>query len=156
MTWYVTLSYSAAQAPMKRCAGTFLVAFAEVCGYGFDPTGQVTTDQFGNAGVALFGRMLGPRYPHRWASGTCDDYRGFWQDYEAGNKRRVRIKGDVGPLGTPDISQFVADDPDDRDLVYGEGTSPMPNPNPNHHPNHHPSPSPQPNSALTRPRLWRR
>jgi len=121
MTWYVTLSYSAAQAPMKRCAGTFLVAFAEVCGYGFDPTGQVTTDQFGNAGVALFGRMLGPRYPHRWASGTCDDYRGFWQDYEAGNKRRVRIKGDVGPLGTPAISQFVADDPDDRDLVYGEG-----------------------------------
>ena len=87
MTWYVTLSYSAAQAPMKRCSGTFLVAFAEVCGYGFDPTGQVTTDQFGNAGVSLFNRMLGPRYPHRWASGTCDDYRGFWQDYEAARSR---------------------------------------------------------------------
>ena len=107
---------------MKRCSGTFLAAFAEacnpnpkpqphphphanpnpnpnqVCSYGFDPNGAVTTDQFGNAGVSLFNRMLGPRYPHRWASGTCDDYRGFWQDYEAGNKRRVRIKGDVGPL----------------------------------------------------------
>ena len=91
---------------MKRCAGTFYAAFKEICDYGSDNF-QVTTDQFGNAGVPLFGRMLGPRYPHRWDSGTCDDFRGFWQDYEAGNKRKVTIRGDVGPspLTPPAISQ---------------------------------------------------
>ena len=121
MKWHVTLSYSAAQAPMKRCAGTFYDAFKEVCDYGATNNNYRTTDQFGNENVMLYGRMLGPRYPHRWDSGACDNYRAFWEDYEAGNKRKVVIRGDVGPFGTPAISQFIADDPDDRDLVYGDG-----------------------------------
>ena len=37
MDWYVTLSYSAAQAPMKRCSGTFYAAFKEVCNPNSDP-----------------------------------------------------------------------------------------------------------------------
>ena len=117
MKWYVTTSYSASQAPMLSCA---LFAFAE-CAIG-DTSSATTTDQFGNEGVALYGRMLGPRYPHRWDAGACDDYAGFWDDYEgAGIKRKVHIRGDVGPAGTPAISQFVAHDPDDRDVVYSDG-----------------------------------
>ena len=59
---------------MLSCA---LFNFAE-CGYGdFEKVGW-TTDQFGNDYQPLYGRMLGPRYPHKWSHAPCEDYGTFW------------------------------------------------------------------------------
>lgn len=122
--WGVMTSYSATQAPMMPsdlaglCVGG---AYAVECGVG-KVSGLTTTDQFGNTGLELFGRMLGPRYPHRWqSSGACEDYSTIWGDFQQGTYPRVPISGSVGPAGTPTIARLVASDPDDRDLVYGSG-----------------------------------
>ena len=118
--WFVTMSYKAAEAPMIRGCNIFDY---EACHHGdpSDPAEDITVDQFGQPQYN-YGRMLGPRYPHRWDTGVCEDYESWYDRYlRTGNTERIRIVGNVGPAGTPSISQFVADDPDDLDTVYGAG-----------------------------------
>ena len=118
-SWFVTTSYSASQAPMVVCYGG---AEVRECQYG-RPSGLTTTDQFGNSGLDPYGRMLGPRYPHRWTTEGCEDYLTFWINYQSVPPvvARTAISGSVGPVGTPQIDRFIADDPDDLDLVYSSG-----------------------------------
>ena len=117
--WFVTTSYSASQAPMLVCYGGTRVG---QCDYG-EPSTIATTDQFGNEGLDLFGRMLGPRYPHTWTMESCENYLQFWLAYDATPPtiRKWPISGSIGPVGTPAIESFAAADPDDRDLTFSAG-----------------------------------
>ena len=83
---------------------------------------STVVDQFGNEGLEPCGRMLGPRYPHSWTTGACAEYGAFYNNYkEFLQKSPVPIRGSAGPVGTPSIATFRAQDPDDGDLVYGAG-----------------------------------
>ena len=113
--WGVTLSSNAGQAPQIQCSTSL-------------PNNGVANCFLGT----MYGRMIGPRYPHSWihtATATCADYAAFWSSYSqtvinapTGNERgQVDVRGSVGPSGTPAIAVFAADDPDDADLTYGAG-----------------------------------
>ena len=91
------------------------------CQYG--NRGGTTVDQFGTVQSELYGRMLGPRYPHRWSDDGCPNYRQFFINYQAVPPVILKrpISGSVGPVGVPRIERLLATDPDDADLTYGVG-----------------------------------
>ena len=57
------------------------------------------------------------------AGELCEPYMQMWMAYQQGvySNINVKITGSVGPAGVPAIAELRASDPDDRDLVYGEG-----------------------------------
>ena len=49
------------------------------------------TDQFGVVQTGIYGRMIGPRYPHRWST-ACENYEQAYKGLTTGDLTRFRVR----------------------------------------------------------------